>query len=40
VRVCPTGALFEKGSRVTADGRDPDLIAYLKTAREKKRWIR
>ncbi|MGE3510031.1 MAG: bidirectional hydrogenase complex protein HoxU [Vicinamibacterales bacterium] len=38
VRVCPTGALFEKGSTTTA--RDPDLLTYLKTAREQKLWIR
>ncbi len=38
VRVCPTGALFEKGATTTV--RDPDFLTYLKTAREQKLWIR
>lgn len=38
VRVCPTGALFEKGATSTV--RDPDFLTYLKTAREQKLWIR
>lgn len=38
VRVCPTGALFEKGASPTV--RDPGILAYLKTAREAKRWTR
>jgi len=39
VAVCPTGALFEK-ERGTATPRSPDFLTYLKTAREKKQWIR
>jgi bidirectional [NiFe] hydrogenase diaphorase subunit len=39
VNVCPTGALFEKGSRVTMERRDRTFITYLKVAREKKLWI-
>ena len=39
VRVCPTGALFEKGSQVTAQERDRGFITYLKVAREQKLWI-
>jgi len=38
VRICPTGALFEKGATTTV--RDPDFLTYLKTAREQKLWIR
>lgn len=38
VRVCPTGALFEKGATTTVN--DPDFLTYLKTAREQKLWIR
>lgn len=39
VRVCPTGALFEKGPRLTPN-RDADVANYLKTARESGRWNR
>lgn len=39
VRVCPTGALFEKGAHLTPN-RDPDVVNYLKTAREYGRWTR
>jgi bidirectional [NiFe] hydrogenase diaphorase subunit len=40
ITVCPTGALFEKGTGVTAAGRDSRFLTYLKTAREEKLWIR
>jgi NADH dehydrogenase/NADH:ubiquinone oxidoreductase subunit G len=40
VQVCPTGALFEK-IRPTAEMiKNRDFLVYLKTAREKKLWIR
>lgn len=38
VRVCPTGALVEKGA--VAPSKDPQLVAYLTMAREQKRWNR
>ncbi|HXW06814.1 MAG TPA: bidirectional hydrogenase complex protein HoxU [Vicinamibacterales bacterium] len=40
VRICPTGALFEKGRAVTEGLRDWEFVNYLKTARERKLWIR
>jgi bidirectional [NiFe] hydrogenase diaphorase subunit len=40
VRVCPTGALFEKGAPAADLGRDGALLTYLKTAREQKLWLR
>ncbi|HEX7489937.1 MAG TPA: bidirectional hydrogenase complex protein HoxU [Anaeromyxobacteraceae bacterium] len=39
VQVCPTGALFEK-ERGAATPKSRDFLTYLKTAREKKQWIR
>lgn len=38
VRVCPTGALVEKGA--LAPNKDPHLVTYLKMAREQKLWNR
>ena len=38
VRVCPTGALVEKGTM--APNKDPHLVTYLKMAREQKLWNR
>ncbi|MGC4084023.1 MAG: bidirectional hydrogenase complex protein HoxU [Vicinamibacterales bacterium] len=38
VRVCPTGALFEKGASAT--NKDPHLVTYLRMAREQKLWNR
>jgi bidirectional [NiFe] hydrogenase diaphorase subunit len=40
VRVCPTGALFEKGTTAESPRKDPSFLTYLKTAREQKLWIR
>jgi bidirectional [NiFe] hydrogenase diaphorase subunit len=39
VAVCPTGSLFVK-DRSEELGKHPDLVAFLKTAREKKLWTR
>lgn len=38
VRVCPTGALFEKGTSATS--KDPHFVTYLRMAREQKLWNR
>jgi bidirectional [NiFe] hydrogenase diaphorase subunit len=38
VAVCPTGALFDKGSAVGEMRHDPDVIAFLTTARERTEW--
>lgn len=38
VRVCPTGALFEKGASAT--NKDPHFVTYLRMAREQKLWNR
>jgi len=40
VQVCPTGALFEKGRWQGGIGKNRDFLAYIKTAREKKQWIK
>jgi bidirectional [NiFe] hydrogenase diaphorase subunit len=40
VHVCPTGALFEKGKPITHAVKDRGFLKYLKTAREKKLWVR
>jgi bidirectional [NiFe] hydrogenase diaphorase subunit len=39
VQACPTGAIFRQGSTVAEMERDRGQLAFLKTAREKKRWI-
>ena len=38
VRVCPTGALFEKGTSAT--NKDPHFVTWLRMAREQKLWNR
>jgi bidirectional [NiFe] hydrogenase diaphorase subunit len=40
VQVCPTGALFEKGKPITHTTSDLSFLTYLKTARDKKLWVR
>lgn len=40
VQVCPTGALFSKGSSVGEMKRDRSFLRYIVTAREKKQWVR
>jgi len=40
VQVCPTGALFEKGKSAGEIVKNPDFLTYIKTAREKKLWIK
>jgi bidirectional [NiFe] hydrogenase diaphorase subunit len=40
LRVCPTGALFEKNTWAMPPTRDKEFLLYLKTAREQKLWIR
>jgi bidirectional [NiFe] hydrogenase diaphorase subunit len=39
VQVCPTGALFEK-ERGFQTSKTQDFLTYLRTAREKKQWIK
>ena len=39
VRVCPTGALVEKGVGVSEMHKDKDFLKYIVTARNKKEWI-
>jgi bidirectional [NiFe] hydrogenase diaphorase subunit len=39
VQVCPTGALFSKGSTVAGMRKDRGFLKYIVTAREKKLWI-
>lgn len=39
VQACPTGALFALGTSVSHSKRDPSLISFLVTAREKKQWV-
>lgn len=39
VQVCPTGALYEK-EKSAGTRKSQDFLTYLKTAREKKQWIR
>lgn len=40
VQVCPTGALFEKGSGVGEMRKNRGFLKYIVTAREKRQWIR
>jgi len=40
VQVCPTGALFEKGSGVGEMRKNRSFLKYIVTAREKRQWIR
>lgn len=38
VQACPTGALFFQGSTVAEMQRDPNIVAFLVNAREKRLW--
>jgi bidirectional [NiFe] hydrogenase diaphorase subunit len=40
LRVCPTGALFEKERAATGIRKNRDFLTYIKNAREKKEWSR
>ena len=40
VQVCPTGALFEKGSAVGEMRKNRSFLKYIVTARETQQWIR
>jgi bidirectional [NiFe] hydrogenase diaphorase subunit len=40
VQVCPTGTLFEKGKLAQDIAKNPHFLTYIKTAREKKLWIK
>jgi bidirectional [NiFe] hydrogenase diaphorase subunit len=40
VHVCPTGALFEKTRVRSETSKRRDMVSYLKTAREKRLWIK
>ncbi len=39
VRVCPTGALFEKGATVGEMHKERGFLKYIVTARNKQQWI-
>lgn len=39
VRVCPTGALFEKGQTVAEMEKQRDFLKYIVTARTKREWV-
>ena len=39
VQVCPTGALFTKGSSVAEMEKRHDFLNWIKTGREKKEWM-
>jgi bidirectional [NiFe] hydrogenase diaphorase subunit len=39
VMVCPTGALFEKGSTVAEMEKQRDFLKYIVTARQKMEWV-
>jgi bidirectional [NiFe] hydrogenase diaphorase subunit len=39
VQVCPTGALFEKGSGVGQMRKDRGFLRYIMTARKERQWI-
>ena len=40
IRVCPTGALFEKERAATGTRKSRDFLVYIKNAREKGQWSR
>jgi bidirectional [NiFe] hydrogenase diaphorase subunit len=40
IEVCPTGALFEKDQAAAGLVKHREFLTYLKSAREKKQWIR
>lgn len=39
VAVCPTGALFEKGSTVAEMEKRTDFLKYIVTARQRREWV-
>jgi bidirectional [NiFe] hydrogenase diaphorase subunit len=39
VAVCPTGALFAKGSTVSEMEKRTDFLKYIVTARQRKEWV-
>lgn len=39
VRVCPTGALFEKGQTVAEMEKQREFLRYIVTARKRKEWV-
>lgn len=39
VFVCPTAALFEKGSTIAEMEKRPEFLKYIVTARQKREWI-
>ena len=39
VQVCPTGALFDKGSSVAEMVKRHDFLTWIVTGREKKEWV-
>lgn len=40
IQVCPTGSLFEKGKTTAEMAKNRDFLVYIKTAREKRLWIK
>jgi bidirectional [NiFe] hydrogenase diaphorase subunit len=38
LQACPTGAIFHQGSTVGEMNRDPSVLSFLMSAREKKQW--
>jgi hypothetical protein len=40
VQACPTGALYEKIRSRAEMVKSREFLAYLKTARERKVWLR
>jgi bidirectional [NiFe] hydrogenase diaphorase subunit len=40
VQVCPTGALFTKGSTVGESEKNPEFLTYILTGRTKHEWVR
>ena len=40
VQVCPTGALYEKIRPIAEMVKNREFLVYLKTARERREWIR
>jgi bidirectional [NiFe] hydrogenase diaphorase subunit len=39
VRVCPTGALFEKGQTIAEMEKQREFLRYIVTARKRKEWV-
>ena len=40
VRVCPTGALFEKGAAVGEMHKERGFVKFIVNARKKREWVR